>query len=70
MRPTAQQGTRVNASCETPVGPVRVDFSYGPNAPRFVGFRGTRDELLFGGGQRIEQKINAFQFHFSLGQTF
>ncbi len=54
----------------TPVGPVRVDFSYGPNAPRFVGFRGTRDELLFGGGQRIEQKINAFQFHFSLGQTF
>ena len=55
---------------KTPVGPVRVDFSYGPNAPRFVGFRGTRDELLFGGGQRIEQKINAFQFHFSLGQTF
>ena len=55
---------------KTPVGPVRVDFSYGPNAPRFVGFRGTRDELLFGGGVRVEQKINAFQFHFSLGQTF
>ncbi len=55
---------------KTPVGPVRVDLSYGPNAPRFIGFRGTRDELLFGGGVRVEQKINAFQFHFSLGQTF
>ena len=54
----------------TPVGPVRLDLAYGPNSPRFVGFQGTRDELLFGGGVRTEQRINRFQFHFSLGQTF
>jgi hypothetical protein len=50
--------------------PVRVDFSYGPNSPRFFGFSGTRDQLLAGTGTLINQKINAFQFHFSLGQTF
>ena len=54
----------------TPVGPVRFDLGYGPNSPRFVGFKGTREELLFGRGIRIEQRINRFQFHFSLGQTF
>ena len=66
---------------KTPVGPIRVDFSYSPNAPRFVGFAGTRDELLqcnpnvgippnpaFCVG--VPQRINPFQFHFSLGQTF
>jgi outer membrane protein assembly factor BamA len=66
---------------KTPVGPVRLDFSYSPNAPRFVGFSGTRDQLLtcnpslppsqnpsFCVG--VPQRINAFQFHFSLGQTF
>ena len=54
----------------TPVGPVRFDLGYGPNSPRFVGFKGTREELLFGRGIRIEQQINHLQFHFSLGQTF
>jgi outer membrane protein assembly factor BamA len=55
----------------TPVGPVRVDFSLSPNSPRFVGFSGTRDELLAGTGTpNVPQRINVFQFHFSLGQTF
>ncbi len=64
---------------KTPVGPIRVDLSYSPNSPRFVGFSGTRDELLqcnpnspanpaFCVG--VPQRINSFQFHFSLGQTF
>jgi len=66
---------------KTPVGPIRVDFSYSPNSPRFVGFSGTRDQLLtcnpnlppaqnpsFCVG--VPQRINTFQFHFSLGQTF
>ncbi len=66
---------------KTPVGPIRVDLSYSPNSPRFVGFSGTRDELLqcnpnlttppnppFCVG--VPQRINVFQFHFSLGQTF
>jgi outer membrane protein assembly complex protein YaeT len=66
---------------KTPVGPVRLDFSYSPNSPRFVGFNGTRDQLLtcnpnlppsqnpsFCVG--VPQRINTFQFHFSLGQTF
>lgn len=54
----------------TPVGPIRADFSFSPNSPRFIGFEGTREELLFGGGVRRLQRINQFQFHFSLGQTF
>ena len=66
---------------KTPVGPVRLDFSYSPNSPRFVGFSGTRDQLLtcnpnLPPGQNpsfcvgVPQRINTFQFHFSLGQTF
>ena len=54
----------------TPIGPVRVDFSYSPNAPNFFGFQGTREELLSNKGTLNNQKISAFQFHFSLGQTF
>jgi outer membrane protein insertion porin family len=54
----------------TPVGPIRVDFSLSPNSPRFFGFQGTRDQLLAGQGVLTNQRINIFQFHFSLGQTF
>jgi len=55
---------------KTPVGPIRVDFSYSPNSPRFFGFSGTRDQLLAGTGTLVNQRISAFQFQFSLGQTF
>lgn len=55
---------------KTPVGPVRVDLSLSPNSPRFFGFQGTEDQLLFGGGQQVVQRINVFQFHISLGQAF
>ena len=55
---------------KTPLGPVRVDFSLSPNSPRFFGFAGTRDQLLAGQGVLVNQRINVFQFHFSLGQTF
>jgi outer membrane protein assembly complex protein YaeT len=54
----------------TPIGPLRADFSLSPNSPRFFGFQGTQDELLAGGGVKTNQRINVFQFHFSLGQTF
>jgi outer membrane protein assembly complex protein YaeT len=54
----------------TPVGPIRVDFSFSPDSPRFFGFSGTRDQLLNGTGTLINQRISVFQFHFSLGQTF
>ena len=54
----------------TPIGPIRVDFSLSPDSPRFFGFSGTRDQLLAGTGVRVDQRINIFQFHFSLGQTF
>ncbi len=54
----------------TPIGPLRADFSLSPNAPRFFGFQGTETQLLAGQGILTTQKINAFQFHFSLGQTF
>ena len=63
---------------KTPVGPLRIDLSYSPNAPRFVGFQGTRDQLLYCAGPgslgtvcaSVPQGIGRFQFHFSLGQTF
>ncbi|HSW49402.1 MAG TPA: BamA/TamA family outer membrane protein, partial [Bryobacteraceae bacterium] len=54
----------------TPIGPVRVDFAFVPNSPRFRGCRGTQQELLFGACEPTDQRINRFQFHFSLGQTF
>ncbi|MEK7752661.1 MAG: BamA/TamA family outer membrane protein, partial [Acidobacteriota bacterium] len=55
----------------TPIGPIRLDLAYSINSPRFVGFKGTFDELLQGRGQRnVPQRINRFQFHFSLGQSF
>jgi outer membrane protein assembly complex protein YaeT len=54
----------------TPIGPIRVDFAFTPNSPEFFGFKGTREELLFGGGVQTQQRISRFQFHFSLGQTF
>jgi outer membrane protein assembly factor BamA len=54
----------------TPIGPVRLDFAWAGNAPRFVGFRGSRQELIAGTGQIVAQRLNRFQFHFSLGQTF
>ncbi len=54
----------------TPIGPIRVDFSLSPDSPRFFGFSGTRDQLLAGQGTLTNQRINIFQFHLSLGQTF
>ena len=66
----------------TPVGPLRGDFSFSPNAPRFFGFNGTLDQLLAVPPSQplcslqtpspmcSNQRINWFQFHFSLGQTF
>jgi len=65
----------------TPIGPLRVDFGFSPNAARFSGFTGTRDELFRCAGpatvdptrprcSSVPQRINPFQFHFSLGQAF
>ena len=66
---------------KTPIGPLRVDLAFGPNSARFSGFAGTRDELLQCAGpstvdptrprcSSVPQRINQFQFHFSLGQAF
>ncbi|MCY4189592.1 MAG: BamA/TamA family outer membrane protein [Bryobacterales bacterium] len=54
----------------TPIGPLRLDLAYSPNPPRFVGFDGTREQLLLGAGTFREQRASFLQFHFSLGQTF
>jgi outer membrane translocation and assembly module TamA len=57
----------------TPIGPIRVDLAYGLNSPRFMGLKGTREQLLdpnLTGVQFVEQRISRFQFHFSLGQLF
>lgn len=54
----------------TPIGPIRLDFSFSPDAPRFFGLKGTEQDYLNGTAVPAVQKINAFQFHFSLGQAF
>jgi len=76
------QAVGIGIRYKTPVGPVRLDLSYSPNSPRFVGFSGTRDQLLLCNPTPppdhpnpdycvgVPQRINSFQFHFSLGQTF
>lgn len=54
----------------TPVGPIRADFSFSPDAPRFFGLKGSLQDYLNGTAVATVQKINAFQFHISLGQAF
>lgn len=61
----------------TPIGPIRADFALSPNSPRFFGFLGDRDTLLTCSAPgsatpcvSVAQRINIFQFHFSLGQAF
>jgi outer membrane protein assembly factor BamA len=57
----------------TPIGPVRIDLAYSINSPRFMGLKGTREQLLdpnLTGVEFVEQRISRFQFHFSLGQLF
>jgi outer membrane protein insertion porin family len=54
----------------TPIGPLRVDLSFCPDAPRFFGLKGTLQQYLDGTATSTVQKINAFQFHISLGQAF
>jgi outer membrane protein assembly complex protein YaeT len=59
----------------TPIGPLRVDLSFSPDAPRFFGLKGTVQQLLDCPTSvvclpSVVQKINGFQFHFSLGQAF
>lgn len=54
----------------TPIGPVRIDLAVTPNSPRFNGFEGSRQDLLFGRGRAAQLRVNQFQFHISLGQAF
>ncbi|MCZ2156206.1 MAG: BamA/TamA family outer membrane protein [Bryobacterales bacterium] len=60
---------------QTPIGPFRVDIAYAVNPTSFVGFRGTREELIGLSlpellARRERQSLGHFQFHFSLGQSF
>ena len=56
---------------KTPIGPIRLDLAYSLNSPRFIGFEGSREDLINGGGgQPVLQRVRPFQFHFSIGQTF
>jgi outer membrane protein assembly complex protein YaeT len=69
------QGFGFGLRYRTPLGPVRVDFSLSPNSPRFFGCEGSINQLYQCGvpGSSVPQtvqRINVFQFHFSLGQAF
>jgi len=65
----------------TPVGPLRVDFAYSINPPRFFGFKGTEQDLLNAGTSPcaaggpyanlcVQTGVSHLQFFFSIGQTF
>ena len=59
----------------TPIGPVRLDFSLSPDSPRFFGCQGSVNQLYSCGvaGSNVPQtvqRINQFQFQFTLGQAF
>jgi outer membrane protein assembly factor BamA len=64
------QDAGIGIRYRTPIGPLRLDLSFSPNAPRFFGLSGTLQDLINGTATSTVQKINAFQFHFSLGQAF
>lgn len=64
------QGVGFGIRYRTPIGPVRIDLSLSPDAPRFFGLKGTLQDYLNGTAVPAVQKINAFQFHISLGQAF
>ncbi|HEY3940074.1 MAG TPA: POTRA domain-containing protein [Bryobacteraceae bacterium] len=64
------QSAGIGIRYRTPIGPVRLDFSFSPNAPRFFGLKGTEQDYINGTATSTVQKINSFQFHFSLGQAF
>ncbi|HLJ15487.1 MAG TPA: BamA/TamA family outer membrane protein [Bryobacteraceae bacterium] len=66
---------------KTPLGPVRVDLAYAINPVRFVGFKGTLQDLLAcnpnlpptqlpGTCTSVPQSLSHFQFFFSIGQAF
>jgi outer membrane protein assembly factor BamA len=66
---------------KTPIGPIRADLAYSINPPKFVGFKGTIDQLLMCNPQLpasqlpgfcsgVHQSLSHFQFFFSIGQTF
>ena len=61
----------------TPIGPVRLDLAYSINSPRFMGYKGSLQDISHCGapGSTVQcvleqQRISRFQFHFSIGQTF
>ena len=64
------QSLGVGIRYRTPIGPIRVELSFSPDAPRFYGLKGNEQDLINGTAPSQVQKINAFQFHFSLGQAF
>ncbi|MBV8550175.1 MAG: BamA/TamA family outer membrane protein [Acidobacteriaceae bacterium] len=66
---------------KTPLGPVRVDFAYALNPPRFLGFGVNEpiDQLVKCTPEQIgvipactatPQRLSHFQFFFSIGQAF
>lgn len=60
----------VGVRYRTPIGPIRIDFAYGINSPEFRGYRGSINDLINNLGSPVDQRVNRFQFHFSLGQAF
>ena len=64
------QSAGVGLRYRTPIGPIRLDFSFSPDAPRFFGLKGTEQDYINGTAIATVQKIDSFQFHFSLGQAF
>ncbi len=61
------QGIGFGIRYRTPIGPIRVDFSFSPNSPRFFGFQGTFDQLLAEAGDADQPADQCFSVPFFLG---
>jgi outer membrane protein insertion porin family len=65
---------------KTPLGPIRLDFAYALNPPRYMGYSGTIQQLITcsNNGQLNKvagcisqpEQLNHFTFSFSIGQAF
>jgi len=70
----AVQAPGVGIRYKTPLGPVRVDFSYSLNPPNYIGYNSnlTIQQLLVCGAACPggPQRLSHFNFFFSIGQAF
>jgi outer membrane protein insertion porin family len=60
----------VGVRYKTPIGPVRFDFGYNLNPPKFPSTQTTTDSMGQTTQTFVPQQASHFNVYFSIGQTF